>query len=107
MDYASYTLKDGEYLYYTNTDKNDLAYYGSGTKITRSINTPKIYKTKSESTITADDIASLGLSAAIQWRTYNFGLANAKLTLTEYQYINLTNGNTLISCSATRDLSNT
>ena len=94
---TAYTLKEGEYLYYTDINKNDIAYYGSGTKIKKSINTPRIYKTKEESTITAEDIANLGLSAAIPWRTYNLGLTNAELVITEYQYINLTEGNTLLS----------
>jgi hypothetical protein len=31
--YSAYTLKDGEYFYYTNQDKNDIAYYGAGTKL--------------------------------------------------------------------------
>ena len=36
--YKSYTLKDNEYLFYTDRNKTSLAYYGSGTKITRSNN---------------------------------------------------------------------
>ena len=101
---TAYTLKDGEYFYYTNKEKTDIAYYGAGTKIKRSKDTPLIFKSVHDSIITAEDIATNGLSAAIPWRTYNFsttGDIKRRLTLTEYQYRNLVQGNILKAVSKT------
>ena len=101
MTYSAYTLKSGEYFYYTDKDFTDLAWYGSGTKITRHKGTPAIYKLKSENNISVDDIASNGLAASIPWRSYSLNdldTENKKsLLLTEYQYKNLSEGDTLIS----------
>ena len=94
----SHTLREGEYFYYTNKEKTDIAYYGSGTKITRTVNTPKIYKNVKDSSISSEDIASVGLSAAIPWHAYNFSKADGidrHIELTEYQYVNLINGDKL------------
>lgn len=96
--YTAYTLKDGEYFYYTNKDKTDIAYYGSGTRIKCTPNTPVIFKSSRDAIISAEEIATNGLSAAIPWRTYNFsntGDIDKSLVLTEYQYKNLLPGNTL------------
>ena len=43
-DFNAYTLKEGEHLYYTNAKKTDLAYYGAGTLIVKSEDTPKLIK---------------------------------------------------------------
>jgi hypothetical protein len=61
----SYTLKEGEYFYYTDKNKSDIAYYGAGTKITRTINTPPIFKYNTDNTISSEDIATKGMNAAI------------------------------------------
>lgn len=99
--FLSYTLKDGEYLYYTNKDMIDLAYYGSGTKIERTKYTPRIVKYKQDEQTDPDDIASYGLAAGIPWRAYNFGKTEdsheQKLVLSEYKYVNLTNEDTLVN----------
>jgi hypothetical protein len=65
MMYLEYTLKDGEYFYYTDMNKTDLAFCGSGTTIKRTIKTPAIYKYTSDPKISAEDISSAGLNAAI------------------------------------------
>ena len=100
----SYTLKDGEYFYYTGPNKTDIAWYGSGTKIKRTDKTPEIYKYGSDDSISTEDIASQGLSAAIPWRPFDFsknGGFDRSLSLIEYQYINLINGNTLCTITST------
>ena len=106
---TAYTLKDGEYFYYTNRDKLDIAYYGAGTKIKKTIYTPQIYKSKFDNEISAEEIATKGLSAAIPWRPYSFGNAghNKELVLTEYQYITLAEGSTLVSCELEDDVTAT
>lgn len=91
---TAYTLKDGEYFYYTNQDKSDLAYYGAGTKIKISNKTPTIYKSKNDSSISATEIATYGLSAAIPWRSYSLS-DESYIKLTEYQYRNLVAGDKL------------
>jgi len=107
--YTAYTLKDGEYFYYTDQNKNDIAYYGSGTKIKKTVYTPTIYKFASDNDISTDEIASNGLNAAIPWRAFDFsksGTQDKKLVITEYQYINLTKGNILNSITALNSTSN-
>lgn len=93
--YSAYTLKEGEYLYYTDMNKTDIAFYGFGSTIKRKHNTPIIYKYISENTVTSEDIADKGLSASIPWRNYNFE-DNGSLTIIENQFVNLTNGDYLV-----------
>ena len=54
-----------------------MVYYGAGTKLTRGDNTPEIYKSVKDNQITAEEIASEGLTAAISWRAYNFSGTDA------------------------------
>lgn len=62
----SYTLKENEYFFYTNKNKTDLAYYGNGTKITRSSADVILVRDMSaEKSISADDILQYGLAASI------------------------------------------
>lgn len=92
-----YTLKENEYFYYTDSNKLDMAYYGFGTKITRSSSSIVLSKSTAESETLAEDILKYGLTA-IPWVSYTFS-DNNRLTLTEYQYINLTAGDKLIHIS--------
>ena len=92
---GTYTLKEGEYFYYTDMNKTDIAFYGAGTTIKKSENTPEIYKYTTDEVISAEEISAAGLNASIPWRTYNF--KEAPLTLRENQYINLTKGDSLLS----------
>lgn len=94
---TSYTLKEGEYLYYTDINKSDIAYYGMGTTITRGINTPPIFKYTSDDLISTEEIATNGINAAIPWRNYDLSGTNKALTIIENQFINLTAGDTLTS----------
>ena len=100
--YTAYTLKDGEYLYYTNKDKTNIAYYGAGSKIKRTQDTPAIWKSADDSVITTEDIVENGLSAAIPWRPYNLGKTGSEdrcLTIVEYQYRTLAVGSKLIAAT--------
>lgn len=102
-DHPTYTLQDNEYFYYTDKDKQTLVYYGAGTKLTRGDKTPKIYKSVNDNQITAEEIASEGLTAAISWRSYNFSGTDAGITIQECQYINLIKGDKLNSISLAND----
>ena len=85
----SYTLKDGEYFYYTGANKTDIAWYGAGTKLKRTLYTPEIYKYASDDSISTEDIASQGLSAAIPWRPFDFskiGDFDKSLSLIEFNW---------------------
>ena len=94
--YMTYTLKEGEYLYYTDMNKSDIAYYGFGTTIRRGINTPTIFKYTADDVISTAEIAANGINASIPWRNYNLAAENSALTITENQFINLTAGDELI-----------
>lgn len=88
----AYTLKEGEYLYYTNAKKTDMVYYGAGSTIIKSENTPTLIKNTSKGVVKAEDIMNNGLDA-IPW--IGFKLAGtAKITVVENQYISLTEGDT-------------
>jgi hypothetical protein len=93
--YMAYTLKEGEYLYYTDMNKSDIAFYGFGSTIRRGIGTPTIFKYTSDDVINTTEISTNGINASIPWRNYNLSGKNAELTITENQFINLTAGDTL------------
>jgi hypothetical protein len=59
-----YILNEGEYFYYTDANRTDMAWYGNGTKITlHGINETSLKKNSSESAIDPDSILSNGVSA--------------------------------------------
>lgn len=90
----TYVLGDGEYIFYTNAAKTSMAYYGSGTKITKvgsKFPTPSYSRTAS--TISAEEIFDKGISA-VPWVRCSFG-PNQYLLIEEGQYVNLTEGDTL------------
>lgn len=93
--YTAYTLKEGEYLYYTDMNKSDIAFYGFGSTIRRGINTPTIFKYTSDDVISTSEIATNGINASIPWRNYNLSGEKAAITIVENQFINLTAGDTL------------
>lgn len=94
-DELTYTLKEGEYLFYTDSNKIDFAYYGSGTLLTRENASLDVFKSTNDNAVSLNDILTYGLSANIPWRNYN--LKNIPITITEYQYKNLIAGDTLNS----------
>lgn len=93
----TYTLKDGEYFYYTDQNKLDLAFYGSGTELIFIGGNPYNYipKISSEEEVTVETINNFGIDQ-IPWVLCNFS-NDIYLTLKEYQYINLTVGDKLKS----------
>ena len=101
--YLAYTLKEGEYIYYTDMNKSDIAFYGFGTTVRRGLKTPDIFKYTSDDVINSDEISTQGLNAAIPWRNYNLSAEEAELTLTENQFINLTENDTLLRITMGED----
>lgn len=89
----AYTLKEGEYLYYTNAKKTNMAYYGAGSIIIKSEKTPKLIKNTSKGIVKAEDIINNGLDA-IPWIGFRLGEDKSKITVVENQYISLTEGDT-------------
>jgi len=88
-----YTLEDGEYIFYTDANKIDMAYYGAGTvvSITNGGRNPITIKTTSDKTeVSAEDILENGLTA-IPWEVFNLNDVDY-IELTEYQYINIAEG---------------
>ena len=93
-NYTSYILKEGEYFYYTDANKLDLAVYGNGTKIHKVGNIGAINKSVINDSLTTEDILTQGLAAAIPWVSLGTN-ANTYLELQEYQFITLTNSDEL------------
>lgn len=93
----TYTLKDGEYFYYTDQNKLDLAFYGGGTELIFSGGNPYDYipQISSEEEVTVETISNFGIDQ-IPWVLCNFS-NSTYLTLKEYQYVNLTAGDKLKS----------
>ena len=87
----AYTLKEGEHLYYTNSKKQDLVYYGSGTLIVKSTPNLELRKYTSNGEVSEEDIMTYGLAANIPWQPFSFDKTK-KLTIIENQYISLTEG---------------
>lgn len=91
-----YTLQDGEYFYYTDKNKTDMAYYGSGTVVRRSNSNVVLQKVKEDAeNIDSETILSSGLISSIPWIAKTFDKDNY-LSLHEKQYITLTEGDTFI-----------
>lgn len=91
--FKSYTLKEGEYFFYTDKNKNDLAYYGNGTKITRASRDVSLRRyVEADDETSVDDILQYGLSASIPWIAKTFSSASGGIEIHEYQYVNLTAG---------------
>lgn len=92
-----YTLKDGEYFYYTDQNKLDLAFYGSGTELIFIGSNPSGYipQISSEEEVTVETISNFGIDQ-IPWVLCNFSNSTFMI-LKEYQYVNLTAGDKLKS----------
>lgn len=91
--YNSYTLKDGEYIFYTDKNKLDMAYYGAGTELrieSSSTSTRKFAFKKDIAQANLEDILVYGVSA-VPWRMMSLD-NNAFIVLREFQYLTLTEG---------------
>lgn len=85
----TYTLKDGEYIFYTDQSKAELAYFTTGTEVTL---TGNIVLEKFD-IVDLATIFDSGLTA-IPWKYINFS-GNETITFQEYQYRTLGPGDTL------------
>lgn len=90
----AYTLKEGEHLYYTNSKKQDLVYYGAGTIIVKHSGTPRLYKYAIDGKVSEEEIMTNGLAANIPWRLCDLS-GDKYLEIIENQYISLTAGDTI------------
>ena len=91
----AYTLKEGEHLYYTDSKKQDLVYYGAGTLVVKSTPSLELRKYTSNGEVSEEDIMAYGLAANIPWQPFSFD-NEKKLTIIENQYISLTEGDIII-----------
>lgn len=80
----SYTLKDGEYVFYTDSQKTDFAYYGSGTEIILTGNA----KIPACDVVDIATILDYGINE-IPWQYLTLNDPENSLTFKEYQYITL------------------
>ena len=93
----AYTLKEGECLYYTNSKKQDLVYYGAGTLIVKHAQTPTLTKYATNGEASEEDILTNGLAANIPWQPVSLSGPEEYLEIIENQYITLTEGDVIIS----------
>lgn len=99
---ASYILKDNEYFFYTDKNKLDIAFYGSGTEIVAKMssgNNLTLIKRYNNAVDTAS-IVDNGLASQIPWERIDLKAETTSgawktLTLTEYQYVTLGTEDTL------------
>ncbi len=87
----SYELKDGEYVFYTDQNTQEAAYYGSGSVITLA---PGAYIPKASEQVEVSQILEQGLHI-IPWGSVVLLTDSKTVTVTEYQYVTLTAGDTL------------
>jgi hypothetical protein len=87
----SYELKDGEYIFYTDQNTQEAAYYGSGSVITLD---PGAFIPKATETVEISQILEQGLHL-VPWSSYVLLSDSRKVTITEYQYVTLIEGDTL------------
>lgn len=90
----SYTLEDGEYFFYSDKHKLDMAYYGAGTEIRFTGHGQRVFKFAKDITqVNIEEILEKGISA-IPWRTVTLD-ANNSITFREFQYVTLTAGDSI------------
>lgn len=87
----TYTLKDGEYIFYTDANKSELAYFTNGTQVTL---TGNVTLPPCE-IIDLTTIFDSGLQAIPWQQPLNFADKNAEVIFQEYQYITLGSEDTL------------
>ena len=93
----SYELKDGEYIFYTDQNNQGAAYYGSGSVITLS---PGAYIPKASDTVEVSQILEQGLHI-VPWSNLVLLSTDRTVTVTEYQYVTLVDGDTLNTLTVT------
>ncbi len=86
-----YELKDGEYIFYTDQNTQEAAYYGSGSVITLD---KGAFIPKAKEKVEVSQILEKGLHI-VPWSDYVLLNDTRKVTITEYQYMTLVEGDTL------------
>ena len=82
-----FSLEDGEYIYYTDADKLEMAYYGSGTKVVTNLTNNITLNNEDDVTLDASTIMTEGIKA-VPWVKVSFR-TDQNITLKEYQYISI------------------
>ncbi len=94
-----YTLKEGEYIFYTDRNKADTAYFTNGTLVTlRGVTIPR------SEVIDIGTILDSGLQE-VPWSLVNLS-GSREIKFTEYQYVTLGAGDKLKSLTLTDDVEN-
>ena len=89
--YNSYTLQDGEYIFYTDKNKLDMAYYGAGTELRIEGTGNRKFSFRNDITqVNLEDVLIHGVSA-VPWKMISLENTNY-IVLREFQYITLTEG---------------
>lgn len=86
-----YELKDGEYIFYTDQNTQEAAYYGSGSVITLD---QGAFIPKATETVEVSQILEKGLHV-VPWSNYVLLSDSRKITITEYRYTTLVEGDKL------------
>lgn len=90
----TYTLQDGEYVFYTDKNKLDMAYYGAGTELRiEGKGERKIVFRKDITQVNLEEVLLNGVSA-IPWKMVGLD-TNNYIVLREFQYITLTDGDSI------------
>ena len=95
----NYELKDGEYIFYTDRNTQEAAYYGSGSVITLD---KGAFIPKAKEPIEVSQILEQGLHI-VPWSSDVFLNERRKITITEYQYETLVEGDTLNTLTIDQD----
>lgn len=92
----AFTLEDGEYIFYTDKNKLEMSYYGSGTEVIFVSEYKAKFTFNHDNTrVNFEKIITDGI-AAIPWRAFNFTIDKYFIKLREYKYIVLGEGDRLL-----------
>jgi hypothetical protein len=105
-DSPSYILKAGEYLFYTDSNKESMAYYGAGTEIRCQEFTPTLRRPQVDA-LSMDKMVESGVVSSIPWTKFNLSGNRQALELVEYQIINLVEGDTIKSLALSENAEGT
>lgn len=101
----SYTLKEGEYFFWTDFNKLSCTYYGSGTKIIRGEHTDNFVKYTTDTQPTFYDIVTAGDKTIIPWQHLDFtgGVAGKGIKIIKQQFVTLGEGDTINHIGSGKD----
>lgn len=101
----SYTLKEGEYFFWTDFNKLSCTYYGSGTKIIKGDHTGNFIKYTTDTQPTFYDIVTAGDKTIIPWQHLDFtgGVADKGIKIVKQQFVTLSEGDTINRIGSGKD----